>query len=114
MLINGHSAKGGGRIPSSLLDTYVRYKQDTRAIIAWLLSHGTRKYKSLKTVSIRDLLCLAEVVQEKAVVMPDTIDFHFREAISAREKPILCKLLPASISVFSLDKSLSCIAISFC
>ena len=27
---------------------------------------------------------LAEVVQKKAVVMPDTIDFQFREVIAAR------------------------------
>lgn len=72
------------RIPPSLLDIYVRYKQDTRAIIAWLVSHGTCNYKHFRTFSIRDLLGLAEIVQTKAVVMPDTIDFHFREAIAAR------------------------------
>lgn len=27
---------------------------------------------------------LAETVQRKAVMMPDTVDFHFREAIAAR------------------------------
>lgn len=73
-----------GRIPPSLLNIYVQYKQDTRAIIAWLVSHGTCKYKHFRTFSIRDLLSLAEIVQTKAVVMPDTIDFHFREAIAAR------------------------------
>ena len=72
------------RIPPSLFDLYVQYKQDTRAIIAWLMSHGTSKFKSLHTISIRDLLGLAEVVQKKAVVMPDTVDFQFREAIAAR------------------------------
>ena len=80
------SPPSGGGIPPSLFDLYVQYKQDTRAIIAWLMSHGTRKYTSLKTVSIRDLIGLAEVVQRKAVMMPDTIDFHFREAIAAREQ----------------------------
>lgn len=49
------------------------------------MSHGTRKYKNLKTVSIRDLLELAETMRTKTVVMPDTIDFHFREAITARK-----------------------------
>ena len=73
-----------GRIPPSLFDLYVQYKQDTRAIIAWLMSHGTNNFKSLHTISIRDLLNLAEVVQKKAVVMPDTIDFQFREVIAAR------------------------------
>lgn len=74
----------GGRIPPSLFDLYVQYKQDTRAIIAWLMSHGTSRFRSLHTISIRDLLGLAEVVQEKAVLMPDTIDFQFRQVIAAR------------------------------
>ena len=74
----------GGRIPPSLFDLYVQYKKDTRAIVAWLLSHGTGKFKSLHKISIRDLLGLAEVVQKKAVVMPDTIDFQFRQVIAAR------------------------------
>ena len=77
-------ATSGGQIPPSLFDLYVQYKQDTRAIVAWLMSHGTSKFKNLHTISIRDLLGLAEVVQKKAVVMPDTIDFQFREAIAAR------------------------------
>ena len=74
----------GGRIPSSLVDVYVRYKQDTRAIIAWLISHGTSKYKRLPTLSIKDLLGLAEIAQVKAVELPEIVDFHFREAIAAR------------------------------
>ena len=73
-----------GRIPSSLLTVYVRYKQDTRAIVAWLVSHGSQEYRVLQTLSIRDLLGLAEIAQKKAVPMPDIIDFHFREAIAAR------------------------------
>lgn len=72
------------RIPSSLLTVYVRYKQDTRAIVAWLVSHGSQEYRRLQTLSIRDLLGLAEIAQKKAVPMPDTIDFQFREAIAAR------------------------------
>ena len=77
-------SSSAGRIPPSLFDLYVQYKKDTRAIVAWLLSHGTGKFKSLNEISIRDLLGLAEVVQKKAVVMPDTIDFQFREVIAAR------------------------------
>ncbi|KAI9880764.1 MAG: hypothetical protein M1830_000653 [Pleopsidium flavum] len=84
MLINTSHPTSRGQLPPSLLEIYVRYKQDTRAIIAWLMSHGTRKYKGFRTVSIRDLLGLAEIVQTKEVVMPDTIDFCFREAIAAR------------------------------
>ena len=73
-----------GRIPPSLFDIYVQYKKDTRAIIAWLMSHGTSGFKALHALSIRDLLGLAEVVQKKAVVMPETIDFQFRQVIAAR------------------------------
>lgn len=74
----------GGRIPPSLLTIYVQYKKDTRAVVAWLVSHGTSKFKSLHTISVRDLLDLAEVVQKKAVIMPDAIDFQFRQVIAAR------------------------------
>lgn len=89
MLFNPTHSSAHGRTCSirtcpSLLQTYVRYKQDTRAIIAWLISHAKGKNACLKTISIRDLLDLAETVQKKAVVMPDTIDYHFREAIAAR------------------------------
>ena len=79
------NASPNARIPSSLLDTYVRYKQDTRAIITWLMSHGTRRFKDMSAVSIRDLISLAKVVQDKAVVMPVTVDYCFREAIAARK-----------------------------
>jgi len=73
-----------GRIPSSLLDLHVQYKRDTKAVTAWLVSHGTSRYKRLRTLSIKDLFSLAEIIQTKAVEMPDTVDFHFREAIAAR------------------------------
>ena len=85
MQITKHSSPEGSRLPSSLLDTYVRYKQDTRAIITWLLSHGNSKYSNLKVVSIKDLVSLGAVVKGKGkeVVIPGTIDFCFREAIAA-------------------------------
>lgn len=73
-----------GRMPSSLLDVYVRYKQDTRAVVDWVVSHGTNKYKRPRTLSIKDLSSLAQVVQTKAVEMPAAVDSHFREAIAAR------------------------------
>ena len=93
MLINStHATTSKGQIPPNLLDVYVRYKQDTRAIIVWLLSlsHGRRKSKrySPKTISIRDLVRLAEMVRTKKeeVVMPEPIDFCFRKAIEARTR----------------------------
>jgi hypothetical protein len=86
MLFNPSHATNSGLVAPSLLDIYVRYKQFTRAIVAWLVSNGTRKHECLKTVSIKDLLDLAEAVQKKRVVMPDTIDFQFREVIAARSQ----------------------------
>ena len=82
----GTQKLGGGRIPSNLIHTYVQFKRDTRAVIAWLVGHGTSKYKRLTTLSLQDLLSLAEIVQIKAVEMPSTIDFQFREAIAARNQ----------------------------
>ncbi|KAK3175945.1 hypothetical protein OEA41_007267 [Lepraria neglecta] len=79
-----HHLTKEGQIPSGLHSTYVQYKQDTRAVVAWLLSHGTSDYKCRTTLSISDLVGLAEIIQRKAVEMPDTIDFLFREAIKAR------------------------------
>ncbi len=87
MVQTSHHPNTEGRIPSSLLDTYVRYKRDTRAVITWLMSHGTQKLQSLKVLSIRDLVSLAALVEKKAVPMPMSIDFHFREAIAARKGP---------------------------
>lgn len=75
-----------GRIPSNLLDIYVQYKQDTRAALACLVSHGTSKYKRLQSLSIKDLFDLAEIVLLKAIEMPGSIDFHFREAVEARSQ----------------------------
>lgn len=92
MLINSsHPTPSKAPIPATLLDIYVRYKQDTRAIIAWLIRHGgTRKdrYCQKTTVSIGDLLWLAQRVtsqtKREVVTMPETVEYCFREAIAAR------------------------------
>lgn len=84
MLADSLQSINESRISPSLLETYVRYKRDTRAIIAWLMTHGARNYKRFQTVSIRDLLVFAQKIQRRGLVMPDTIHFHFREAIAAR------------------------------
>lgn len=84
MLFNASHPTIQSCVAPNLLDTYIRYKQDTRAIITWLMSQGGSKNGRLQVVSIRDLLDLADNIKRKAVVMPETIDFHFREAIAAR------------------------------
>ncbi|KAK5011368.1 hypothetical protein LTR28_003647 [Elasticomyces elasticus] len=92
----------GGSLPPNLLDIYVRYKHDTRAIIAWLVSYGTRKYKRLQKVSTRDLMELAEIIRKKDVIMPENIDFYFREAIVARTQ--LSKFYRKTISPTASDQ----------
>lgn len=72
------------RIPSSLIQTYIQYKKDTTAVVSWLVSHGTSKYKRLPVLSLQDLFSLADIAKAKAVEMPRTIDFQFQAAISAR------------------------------
>ena len=51
-------------------------------------STGREPQRFQKTVSIRDLLCLAEMVvlrtKNEVVMMPETVGFCFREAIAAR------------------------------
>ena len=75
-----------GRIPPSLLEIYVRYKTDTKAIVAWLVSHGPRKYGRPRPLTIQELFALANIVRARAVKMPENIAFHFREAIAARKQ----------------------------
>lgn len=86
MLQRAPSSACDGRIPPSLLDLYVRYKQDTRAIVAWLIGHAPRRYICPEALSIRDLFALTRVVRAKAIRMPENIAFHFREAIAARKQ----------------------------
>ncbi|KAL9080350.1 MAG: hypothetical protein Q9157_000878 [Trypethelium eluteriae] len=76
--------KRGQRISAELFDIYLNYKQDTKAIIGWLVDHGASRHDSSKTLSIKELFALSGIVQEKAIRMPDIIHFHFRQAIKAR------------------------------
>ena len=69
---------------SNLFDTYVQYKKDTRAIVAWLLNNGPREDIDKDHLSVRDLICIAETICAKAVQMPEIVAFHFRQAIAAR------------------------------
>ena len=86
MLINSSRAGTGCGVPPDLLELYVRYKQDTRAIIGWLLDNGTNRSPYRPKVSIIDLLNLSETIQGRGLIMPDTVDFHFRQAVAARTR----------------------------
>ena len=85
-------------IPPSLFDTYLRYKQDTRAVVSWFLSQTEfstsssptsspsckHHAKNIHHVSIRDLARIATKICKSSVVLPPTIAYQFREMIRAR------------------------------
>lgn len=70
--------------PTNLFETYVQYKKDTRAIVAWLTSHAPSRRDLPSRLSVRDLLKIADTIACKAVSMPEIVGFHFRQAIAAR------------------------------
>lgn len=84
MVEHGTGPAKEGRIPPVLFDVYIRYKRDTRAIVAWLAHHDSAERNCKRKLSINELFALATIAQKKAIDMPDTIAFHFREAIAAR------------------------------
>lgn len=71
-------------VPPDKFDIYLRYKKGTREIIAWLLKHGSRRYKNVESVTIRDLIQIVQAMHVQSITMPDTIHFLFRETIAAR------------------------------
>lgn len=85
MLLNpSHDLTCSG-LPSDLLDAYSRYKKGTRAIITWLSQNASIPLGRYDRISIKDLSNLACVVCHKAPVLPEGIDFQFRETINARQ-----------------------------
>ena len=85
MLLNpSHSLTYSG-LPPDMLDAYGRYKTGTRAIIAWLCQKASLPLRRYDRISIRDLTDLASAVCHRAPVLPESIDFQFRETISARQ-----------------------------
>ena len=85
MLLNPSHALYEGKLPSHLLDVYIRYKQGTRAIMSWLLRHGDHEGQHYDRMSINDMVRLAKTIRTKSLSMPESIDFHFRETIAARK-----------------------------
>ena len=80
-----HNLRPSIRIPSSLIDTYVRYRRGTEAIVYWLCQITGFKTTS-ETITITDMLKLSQIVLKKKVPLSDLIDFHFRETIAARSQ----------------------------
>jgi hypothetical protein len=85
MLLNpSHTITSSG-LPDDILDTYVRYKTGTRAILKWLRQHApVETAYPEKTLPISDLAKLAQVVAKHISCMPEVVHFLFRETIQAR------------------------------
>ena len=75
-----------GRLPSDLYTLYSRYKKDTKAIVQWLIPHGTSKDKQSQALSVRDIKRLAGLVSKKVSQRPEAIKYQFEAAITARQK----------------------------
>ena len=73
-----------GRLPSDLYTLYGRYKKDTKAIVQWLIPHGTSKDKQSQALSVRDIKRLAGIVSKKVSQRPEAIKYQFEAAITAR------------------------------
>lgn len=86
MLLNpSHNVTFSG-LPPDLLDTYVRYKKGTRALVAWFLQHSSSCHPRTKALSIREFEALAETVSRTIKTVPDVVHFYFRETIAARKR----------------------------
>ena len=74
-------------MPPELFNIYLRYKQDTRAVLAWFLSHRHTTIDSsliANQLSVRDLARIALELCKIPVIMPATIEYQFKEMIRAR------------------------------
>jgi hypothetical protein len=69
-----------------LLDDYLRYKRNTRGILAWFQKQGPTPDKPTTSMTIKDLESLVEEVSKNLTTLPDVVHFYFREAIADRKK----------------------------
>jgi hypothetical protein len=72
MLIRTEHLTNEGRIPSGLLKLYVRYKQDTRAIVAWLVSHGDANTEVDRLSRSKTFQTCSDRPKEGSRAAPDT------------------------------------------
>ena len=86
MLLNpSHKVTFSG-LPPDILDAYVRYKKGTRALVAWFVSYSNAPNRKVKSLPIKELASLAQVIGSSLKQLPDVIHFHFRETIAARKR----------------------------
>ena len=86
MLLNpSHKVTFSG-LPPDVLDAYVRYKKGTRALVAWFIRYSPAPERRVKSLPIKELASLAQVIGKTLKTIPDVIHFHFRETIAARKR----------------------------
>ena len=86
-MVNGTDIEAvASYLPQESFSIYLRYKQSTRAIVKWLLKHGDHKASRSSALTIRDLSQIACKMRKRPVVMPDVVNFHFRNAIGSRRQ----------------------------
>jgi len=86
MLLNASHKITLSGLPDDVLDAYVRYKKGTRAIVNWLtkVQNGPPRLKALRSLPLKEMALLAQIVSHQGTALPDIIHFHFRETIAAR------------------------------
>lgn len=65
---------------------YLRYKQDTAAVIEWLAEVGTSHDRKSYFLSVRDLQRLVETACSRTRRPPESLKYHFESAIALRRR----------------------------
>jgi hypothetical protein len=86
MILNASHEITLSGLPSDVLETYVRYKKGTRAIVSWIVQYRPSKYHRVKSMPLKELAGLAASLAGVVKELPDVIHFHFRETIAARKR----------------------------
>ncbi|KIW90412.1 uncharacterized protein Z519_09057 [Cladophialophora bantiana CBS 173.52] len=86
MLLNASHKLSFSGLPPDLLDAYVRYKKNTRALLTWFLQHSPAPPKPVKSLTIKELESMAQAVSKKLRSLPDVVHFYFRETIADRKR----------------------------
>lgn len=65
---------------------YLKYKEDTNAVVKWLLQYGTEKDKRSRSLSVKDLQRLVGVACQNNLHHHDSIKYRFEAAIKRRQR----------------------------
>ena len=87
MLLNASHEITNCGLPQHIQDRYVRYKQGNRAIVAWMTKYGPEKFKGRKTLPIKQMIALGNILCDKVQelgTLPSDVDYYFKEVIKER------------------------------